>query len=113
MEEEIDISGRLRYVDSDVTVVVIDCLTVWLGNLYYRLDNDESAIRGAVLSVADHLTTMMVPVFIVTNEVGSSIIPDNQLGRRYRDMAGFMNTTIASLASSVIMTVCGIPVTVK
>ena len=52
-------------------------------------------------------------VIFVTNEVGLGIVPDNPAARRYRDLVGRCNQTVASAADVVTLLVCGIPVTLK
>ena len=52
-------------------------------------------------------------VIVVTNEVGSGVVPDNALGRRFRDCAGRANQVIARAAAEVYLTVSGIPVRIK
>ncbi|MEW6587388.1 MAG: bifunctional adenosylcobinamide kinase/adenosylcobinamide-phosphate guanylyltransferase [Nitrospirota bacterium] len=52
-------------------------------------------------------------LFIVSNEVGMGIVPDNELSREFRDLAGFLNQKIADIADEVYFMVSGIPVKVK
>ena len=52
-------------------------------------------------------------MIIVTNEVGSSVVPEHPLGRRFRDLAGLANQMAASAADEVFLMVAGIPVRVK
>ena len=53
------------------------------------------------------------PVVLVTNEVGSSIVPENALARRFRDEAGLMNQTISQIADEVYVSISGIPLQIK
>ena len=52
-------------------------------------------------------------VFLVTNEVGSGIVPENELSRRYRDLVGRCNQIIANAADRVILVCCGLPLVMK
>ena len=52
-------------------------------------------------------------VVIVTNEVGSGIVPNNRLAREYRDLAGLANQMLAEVAEKVFLVVSGIPVDIK
>lgn len=53
------------------------------------------------------------PVFLVSNEVGMGIVPENKLARQFRDLAGMINRRVAQSADKVILTVAGIPVQIK
>jgi len=112
VEEPIDPAGALERLAGYVDVVVIDCLTVWLGNLLHR----ESEGEGPIPEVRAFLDAIVSPpcdLVIVTNEVGMGIVPLNALARRFRDEAGTLNREVACLADTVILMVSGIPVTVK
>lgn len=99
------------------SVVCIDCITVWLGNMWYMVHGDEDALNKCckALCTAFQLwkTTMSGEMFIVTNEVGWGIVPETPEVRVFRDMAGFLNKNIASIADELILTVCGVPLKIK
>ena len=54
-----------------------------------------------------------IPMVLVTNEVGSGIVPGEALSRRYRDLAGNVNKIIASAVDTLVLTVCGVPLKIK
>ena len=89
--------------------VLVDCLTLWLGNLLMADDEPEPAIE-ALLAALDRIA---VPVVMVSNEVGLGIVPDNPLARRFRDTAGRLHQRLAARADEVTLMVAGLPVTVK
>jgi len=88
---------------------LVDCLTIWLNNLMFA--------EQETVSAADHLVTAIAarsdPVVLVTNEVGSGIVPENALARRFRDEAGRMNQIIAAAVDEVYVSISGIPVRIK
>lgn len=88
---------------------LVDCLTIWLSNLMH--DGRDWASEGARL--AEALRAQQSPVVLVTNEVGSGIVPDNALAREFRDAAGLLNQMIARTADEVEFVVAGLPVRVK
>jgi adenosylcobinamide kinase / adenosylcobinamide-phosphate guanylyltransferase len=88
---------------------LIDCLTIWLANLMH--DGRDWAKGGAELVEA--LKAQHSPVVLVTNEVGSGIVPDNALAREFRDAAGLLNQMIARAADEVELVVAGLPMRVK
>ena len=59
------------------------------------------------------LAKATAPVVLVANEVGSGIVPDNALARRFRDLQGGLNQRIAALADQVVLVVAGLPLIVK
>ncbi|HEY9215607.1 MAG TPA: bifunctional adenosylcobinamide kinase/adenosylcobinamide-phosphate guanylyltransferase [Ancylobacter sp.] len=89
--------------------VLLDCLTLWLSNRMLA-DADLETESEALLAA---LKAHSGPVFVVSNEVGLGIVPDNALARRFRDAQGRLNQTIAAQADAVIFMVAGIPMKVK
>jgi adenosylcobinamide kinase/adenosylcobinamide-phosphate guanylyltransferase len=59
------------------------------------------------------MQTAQCPVILVSNEVGTGIVPENQLARQFRDIMGLANQRVAACAHGVIWMVAGIPVTIK
>ena len=88
---------------------LIDCLTIWLSNLMLAELNTEPA-TGALLAA---LAKRSDPVILVTNEVGSGIVPENALARRFRDEAGRLNQIVAQAVDEVYICISGIPVKIK
>lgn len=107
-----DLAGAIRGLPRDIDAVVIDCLTVWLGNLMYK-HGDDAAHFPEIDDFLSALKSIACDAYIVSNEVGLGIIPDNALARRFRDLAGRLNIDVARLADRVVMLVCGIPITIK
>ena len=93
----------------DHRAVLIDCLTLWLTNVMLAERDVDQESR----QLADVLAKPRGPWFVVSNEVGLGIVPDNPLGRRFRDAAGRLNQMVAERASSVIFMVAGLPMKVK
>jgi len=93
-------------------VLLVDCLTLWVSNLLLESTNDgEMARRVRALTEAIHAPGC--PLVLVTNEVGTGIVPENALARKFRDEAGRVNRAVAEAVGTVIWMVAGIPVTVK
>jgi adenosylcobinamide kinase/adenosylcobinamide-phosphate guanylyltransferase len=111
IEEPYDLAGAIESLGDKVELALIDCLTVWLGNLIHRHGNAWPIPEATAFM--DMLADPPCDLVIVTNEVGSGIVPDNILARHYRDIAGTVNQQVAGLADEVILTVSGIPVTIK
>lgn len=111
-EEPLEIARFLLSIPKNIEILIIDCLTVWLGNLMHEYPE----IKGDHRQVKEFCKILATPpcdLVIVTNEVGLGIVPSNSLSRRFRDQAGFLNQKMASLADEVYLIVSGIPVKIK
>lgn len=89
--------------------VLVDCLTLWLSNLMLA-DQDIDGSIAALLAV---LQARAAPTVLVSNEVGSGIVPETALGRRFRDEQGGLNQRIAAAADCVALMVAGLPLRLK
>jgi adenosylcobinamide kinase/adenosylcobinamide-phosphate guanylyltransferase len=75
--------------------------------------DDEEKLEEAISQLIDTLKKATCPIVLVSNEVGTGIVPENRLARQYRDIIGLANQAVAKTAGKVIWMVAGIPVTVK
>ena len=98
-----DLTGR---------VVVIDCVTLWLTNLFFDNSDVDKTLETAKAEF-DRFTSHDATYIFVTNEIGSGGVSDNALQRKFTDLQGWMNQYIASKADEVILMVSGIAVKVK
>ena len=112
IEEPLHLAGAIASVPADGKIVIIDCLTVWLGNLMYHI-NDDRELYKATRTVVDALAHLPCDVVVVSNEVGMGIVPENEMARKFRDIAGAVNQQIAAAANRVVLMVSGIAVTIK
>ena len=94
------------------SVVLVDCLTLWINNLMME-DEEIQYDDEKITALIDALQTARGPVVLVSNEVGTGIVPENKLARAYRDLVGSVNQAVASVVDRVDMVVAGIPVTIK
>ena len=89
--------------------VLVDCLTLWLSN-HMLAGHDVDAESDRLAAV---LARPRGPWFVVSNEVGLGVVPDNALGRRFRDAQGRLNRQVAEAADRVVLMVAGLPMQVK
>lgn len=89
--------------------LLVDCLTLWLSN--HMLAGHDVEAEGERLATV--LASPRGPWFAVSNEVGLGIVPENPLGRRFRDAQGRLNQKIAARAGTVLFMVAGLPMQVK
>jgi adenosylcobinamide kinase/adenosylcobinamide-phosphate guanylyltransferase len=103
----------------DAAVVLVDCLTLLVSNtlLLYGVSPDsaaaEVAVQAEVAALVQTCQTTVATWIVVSNEVGLGLVPDNPLGRLYRDLLGRANQTLAAQAEAVYFMVAGLPVDVK
>jgi len=91
-------------------VIVIDCLTIWLSNVMHARKEYIAEIDALVATAQTAPATLI----IITNEVGSGIIPtDHALSREFRDWAGTLNQRIAAIAGEVYFLVFGQALRIK
>jgi len=88
---------------------LVDCLTLWLSNLMLA----DADIDHEIEIFEQALAAAMAPVVLVANEVGSGIVPEHPLGRRFRDRQGLLNQRLAARADRVVLMVAGLPLVVK
>ena len=109
IEEEIALSRH------DVTgrVVLIDCVTLWLTNIFFQNGEDTDRALEAAKAEFDRFTAQDATFIFVTNEIGLGGVSDNAMQRHFCDLQGWMNQYIAKKADEVILMVSGIPMQVK
>jgi len=111
VEEALDIAQVLQEESSRADVVLIDCMTIWLSNILLQKGREAVGLYQDRLMEA--LTRKRGSVILVSNEVGTGIVPEHALGREFRDLAGMLNQKLAAMADKVVMTVAGIPLHIK
>ena len=107
LEEPFEVATLVRELSG---IVVVDSLTLWLSNWMSR---DEEFVERQIDLLCSAFRDSTSHIRAITNEVGSSIVPDNPLARRFRDWSGLLNQRVAAVAESVVLMVCGIPIRVK
>ena len=107
LETPRDVVGALTA--HGTTPLLVDCLTLWLANALLASADVDAEIKR--LEAA--LEQASAPLVLVANEVGFGIVPDNALGRRFRDLQGLLNQRIAARADRVVLVVAGLPLTIK
>ncbi|MCK5825905.1 MAG: bifunctional adenosylcobinamide kinase/adenosylcobinamide-phosphate guanylyltransferase [Desulfuromusa sp.] len=102
----------------DFDVLLIDCLTLWINNLLYQVEQDggsltEQQIGERCCELVKICRQRGQTVIFVTNELGLGLVPADPLSRHYRDCLGRCNQTIAKLADEAVFMVSGIPLILK
>ena len=109
IEEPLDVAQVLARESTAESVILIDCLTLWLSNLM-AAGRDIGGARDGLLAA---LAAAPGPVIMVSNEVGLGIVPMNPLARQFRDEAGYLHQAVAALAAQVVFMAAGLPLVMK
>jgi adenosylcobinamide kinase/adenosylcobinamide-phosphate guanylyltransferase len=111
IEEPIEVTRELLGQLGTVDCAVVDCLTFWISNLL--LQQGEEGVKEEVDGLVEQLPRLDFHIVLVTNEVGSAVVPDNPLARKFRDLVGWTNQRVAETADEVLLMVAGLPMIVK
>lgn len=104
------------------SVVLVDCLTLWLSNLLTRDPASLTAPHAAdrpprwqneIDALVETLPRLPGELVLVANEVGLGLVPETPLGRLFRDEAGRLNQVVAAACERVTFVAAGLPLTLK
>jgi adenosylcobinamide kinase / adenosylcobinamide-phosphate guanylyltransferase len=111
-----DLEARLPTLAGSGGSVVIDCVTLWLTNLMLGLGGGLALDDQAILETVERTVRVSrgnSRMIWVSNEVGSGVVPDNPLARRFADLQGWANQKLAEAADTVLFCVAGLPLRLK
>lgn len=109
LEEEMAIHTH----DFKDKVVLLDCVTLWLTNIYDQLEYDVVNTLNSAQKIWEVLLTQRVTLIVVSNEIGLGVIPMESATRKFVDLQGEMNQYIAKTAHKVDFMVSGLPLKIK
>jgi len=109
IEEQIEISKH----ELSGRVVLLDCITLWLTNIFYENKSDVNQSLEKAKQEWDKFIKQDFTLLVVSNELGMGVHPENEIARKFADLHGWMNQYIAKSAISVILMVSGIPMQLK
>jgi adenosyl cobinamide kinase/adenosyl cobinamide phosphate guanylyltransferase len=104
IEEQTDLAGALARAGE--AFVIIDCLTVWVGNLLHH-GGDEASVLAECDAALAHLARRRAGTIAISNEVGLGIVPEHPLARHYRDLLGRVNQRWVAAADRALLLVAG------
>ena len=110
VEEPLDLSGALAGTKDIFDVTIIDCLTLWLSNLFLREEKERSDYINDYLKALRNFSASLI---IISNELGMGIVPEHKLSRDFRDEMGLVNQKTAQIAHEAYFMVSGMPVKTK
>lgn len=106
VEEPVELGRVVREREVSSGVIVIDCLTIFAAHAMGGREAEIDALLSALAKPACY-------VVLVSNEVGSGVVPAYESGRRYRDLLGEINHRVARVADDVVLMVAGLPLALK
>ncbi|MEX0847958.1 MAG: bifunctional adenosylcobinamide kinase/adenosylcobinamide-phosphate guanylyltransferase [Ilumatobacteraceae bacterium] len=104
IEVPIELASAVRSVNDDL--LIVDCLTVWVGNLFVHLP-DVAARAVMYTDAVAAMAARPAPTVVVSNEVGLGLVPDTAMGREYRDELGRLNQHVAAVADRTLFLAAG------
>ena len=116
IEEPLDLPRIIREAGCSCDLLLIDCLTLYAANLLQacgEATETDSQIDSHIDELCLALRNAPCQVILVSNEVGSGVVPAYELGRRFRDVLGEINQRVASMAGTVLLMVAGLPFPLK
>jgi adenosylcobinamide kinase/adenosylcobinamide-phosphate guanylyltransferase len=111
IEEPLALAAALQRHAADNRCLLVDCLTLWLTNLLCV--EEEQRLQTEVAALIKILPTLPGHLILVSNETGMGVVPLGELTRRYCDEAGRLHQALAATCNHVILTVAGLPLTLK
>jgi adenosylcobinamide kinase/adenosylcobinamide-phosphate guanylyltransferase len=116
LEAPLGISEIIGQHMGEAEIVVIDCITILVANILLQGRGEETAeelVLKEIKNLVNQMDELEATFILVSNEVGLGLVPDNELGRRYRDCLGMANQILAQHADEVYLMVAGIPIRLK
>lgn len=141
-EESLALTALLKQLAKPGRVILVDCLTLWLTNQLLASnvniddepaptewnatdfatstfavstsdDKAHASWQAEKTAFVDSLVELEGVVILISNEVGSGIVPLGELSRQFVDEAGWLNQAVATLADNVTLVVAGLPLAFK
>jgi len=109
IEEPIAVVEHLKRETAAGRAILLDCLTLWLSNLFMK----ERDIEQEITQLALCLREASSPIVLVSNEIGLGLVPETKLGRDFRDAQGRLNQRVAAEVPTVIFVAAGLPLFLK
>jgi adenosylcobinamide kinase/adenosylcobinamide-phosphate guanylyltransferase len=119
LEAPENISTALKGVPHNYSAIILDCVTLMLGESFSCIPEDSSdsafssAAEDAMADLLAAIDNRPEPWFVVSNEVGLGIVPETRMGRIFRDAQGRANQRLAERADEVYLMAAGIPLKIK
>jgi adenosylcobinamide kinase/adenosylcobinamide-phosphate guanylyltransferase len=113
VEEPLELARVLMDNGANFDLLLMDCLTVFVSNVMEAAQTDAASLERRLDDFLEALRKVPASVVLVSNEVGSGVVPPYPAGRIYRDALGELNQRVAAIADNVMLMVAGLPLVLK
>jgi len=113
VEASVRLPEAIRSEASNADVLLIDCFTLYVSSAMRLNRHAEADNQRHIHQICDAIRSSRASVIVVSNEVGSGIVPAFRSARAYRDLLGQLNQEVAAIADNVVLMVAGLPIYVK
>lgn len=123
VEEPVKLAETLRAQAAPDRCLIVDCMTLWLSALVFKGQAGAQMAAGDPIvctlfeqerqALLDVLPTLPGEIILVSNEIGSGVVPENRLARRFADEQGRLNQALAARCERVTLSVAGIPLALR
>ena len=113
VEEPLALADALREHSAPHTLVVVDCLTLWLTNLLMPAEGAAADATAPTRALCQSIEAARGPVVLVGNEIGLGVIPMGREVRAFVDALGGLNQAVAAACERVTLMAAGLPLTLK
>ena len=110
VEEPLELARTLVECSPRFEILLVDCLTFFIANV---LESEPKTLETRIDGLVNALETVSASVVLVSNEVGSGVVPPYPAGRQFRDLLGEVNQKVAAVADNVVLMVAGLPLTLR
>lgn len=113
VEVPLELDSALREHAAHSELLLVDCLTLYAANIMSHDGANQGLIHLRVDRLCETLQALATPVVLVSNEVGSGVVPPTVVGVVFRDLLGEINQKVAQLADNVLVMFAGLPLALK
>jgi adenosylcobinamide kinase/adenosylcobinamide-phosphate guanylyltransferase len=113
LEEPLWLADKLTLAAAGKGALLLDCVTLWVSNLFFHFDEKQGPILAEVDRFFELAWQLEEPFYLVSNELGSGVVPENRMARHFRDLAGIVNQRLAAAADEAWLVVSGLPLQLK
>ena len=113
LEEPLWLTEKLVEAATGKSALLLDCVTLWVSNLFFHFEEKSAPVLAEVDRFIELAWQLDEPLYLVSNELGSGIVPENRMARQFRDLAGIVNQRLAAAADEAWVVVSGLPLKLK